>query len=368
MRKTLSLLFIVTILFCSACKDKIKPGNVQPERKEVSGVLITTVASSAVDVFYETSGTVEAKNISTISSRLMGTVMKIIVKEGDKVNRGDILLIIDDSDVAQKMTAAEAGYKEAQKAFEISKKNRSLADITYRRYAKLREEQVISQQEFDQIETQKKIADIEYERSQQAVERAKAMQEETRVYHGFTRIKAPYTGLITAKKIDEGTMAVPGMPLLVMEDTSQYKIRISVDERLYKNISIGMPVSVLVLSTNDMKQGRITRITPAVDPTTRTFNVEVLVKGIPLRSGLYAKVFIPEGKKKTILVPNKAIVQKGQLRGVYSVNDKGVISYSLIKTGKFYGERTEVLSGLKDDDRIIVEGVEKAVDGGITKQ
>jgi multidrug efflux pump subunit AcrA (membrane-fusion protein) len=68
-----------------------------------------------------------------------------------------------------------------------------------------------------------------------------------------------------------------------------------------------------------------------------------------------------------MLVPKKAVVEKGQLTGVYSVNEKGIISYNLIKTGKVYGEYAEVLSGLRNGDRIVVEGIEKAIDGGMVK-
>lgn len=368
MRKAVFLLCVAIILLCSGCKEKIRPGSVEPKRKEVSGVTVATVVSSSVDALYETSGTVKAKNVGIISSRLMGTVKKIVVKEGDRVKAGDILIYIDDSDVAQKKAAAEAGYKEAQKALEVSRNNRSLAEVTWQRYAKLFEEKVISRQESDQIETQKKVADIEYERAQQAVERARAVQEEARVYYGFAKIRAPYAGLVTAKKIDEGSMAAPGVPLLVVEDTSRFKIEVPVDEKLYKNLSVGMEVDVLLESVKDTRRGNISKIAPAVDPSTRTFSVEILMSGAALKTGIFGKAFIPGDKKETILVPGKAVVEKGQLTGVYSVDSKEVISYRLVKTGKPYGGQIEVLSGLKNGDRIIVEGVEKAVDGGILKK
>jgi RND family efflux transporter MFP subunit len=366
--KLLFLLCVTITVFCGACKEKIHPGSVEPKRKEVSGVTVTTAAASSVDALYEASGTVKAKNVGVISSRLMGTVRKVVVKEGDRVKAGDVLVYIDDSDVAQKRAAAEAGYKEAQKALEVARNNRSLADVTWQRYSKLFEEKVISRQEFDQIETGKKVADNEYERAQQTVERARATQEEARVYHGFTRIKAPYPGVVTAKKIDEGSMANPGIVLLVVEDTSQFKIEVPVDEKLYGNLSVGMEVNVFLDSLNETRRGSVSRIAPAVDPATRTFNMEVLISGAGLKSGLFAKVFVPGGKKEAILVPGKAIVHKGQLTGVYSVDDKNVIAYRLVRTGRPYGERVEVLSGLKRDDRIIVDGIEKAVDGGMVKK
>ncbi len=368
MRKTFFFFLIAVLFLCTSCKDKIKPGNVEPGRKEVTGIKIMDVKPVLTDVFYETSGTIKAKNVSIISSRLMGTVTKIMVREGDRVKAGDILIFIDDSDSAQKKIAAEAGYIESQKALEASMNHKNLAEITFERYAKLYEEKVISQQEFDQIKTQKNIAAIEYERTQQAVRRAEAVKGEALAYYGFTKIKAPYTGIVTSKKIDVGTMAVPGTPLMVVEDSSQFKVEVSVDERLYKSLVKGAGVLIIIPSTKEKIEGKIARIAPAIDLSTRTFNVEILVKDVQLRTGLYAKVLIPEGKREAVLLPKKAVVEKGQLTGVYLVNEKGVISYNLVKTGKIYGEEVEILSGLNKNGKIIVEGLEKAVDGGIVKK
>ncbi|MEI8129325.1 MAG: efflux RND transporter periplasmic adaptor subunit, partial [bacterium] len=110
---------------------------------------------------------------------------------------------------------------------------------------------------------------------------------------------------------------------------------------------------------------KITTVVPSVDPMTRTFKIKLDTKG--LNSGLYAKVQIPVGKKDAIAVPQAAIVQKGQLTGVYTVDENNIISYRLIKTGKNLGDKVEVISGLTDGDKIIVSGVEKAVDGGEVK-
>jgi multidrug efflux pump subunit AcrA (membrane-fusion protein) len=89
------------------------------------------------------------------------------------------------------------------------------------------------------------------------------------------------------------------------------------------------------------------------------------LSGAGLRSGLYARVKIPSGKKEALLAPQGAIVEKGQLTGVYAVDGQGIVTYRLIRTGKAYDGNREILSGLKPNDRIIVQGVEKARDGGI---
>ena len=169
----------------------------------------------------------------------MGAVTSVRVKEGDKVTAGDILMTIDNSDTAQRVTAAEAAFKEAQSARQAAAAQRSLAEVTYRRFKNLYDEKVISRQEFDQIEMQKKVSDTEFNRMSQGVERARANLEEARVYHGFTQVKAPISGIVTEKKIEAGSLATPGMPLYTVEDTSQFKIEAAIDEGLMKKVSPG---------------------------------------------------------------------------------------------------------------------------------
>jgi RND family efflux transporter MFP subunit len=331
----------------------VKPGTTDVKRPAVTGVVITEIRPQQVDEYYETSGTVRARTISTIASRMIGAVTSLKVKEGDRVRAGQVLMTIDDRDVAQRVKAAE-------KALDAAKQSRSLTDVTYRRYKRLYDEKAVSQQEIDQIETQKKVADIEYER-------AKAMLAETQVNHGFTRITAPTSGVVTAKKIDPGSMAVPGAPVLVIEDTSSFTLETNLDENLSGKLRSGMPVEVVIDSIGQQTNGTISEIIPSIDPMSRTFLAKIGIKGPLLRTGLYAKVRIPLGKKEAIVVPEKAIVEKGQLTGVYAVDGKGIITYRLIRAGKHYSDTVEVLSGINPNDRIITDGVAGVVDGGIVK-
>lgn len=367
MNRTLALfLGIALLLVCSACKGG-QSGKDKERRPEVKGVTITDVASVTAESFYETSGTVKAKSIGIVASKAMGTVTSIRVKEGDRVKTDDVLMILDDRDAIQRVKVAEAAHRETLKARESAEKNKHLAEVTFKRYSRLYEEKVISQQEFDQMETQTQVARLESERIAGSVDRAKAGLEEARVHLGFTRISAPFAGVVTEKRIDTGSMASPGMPLLVIEDTSQYKIEAPVDERLLARIKPGMTASVTLDATGEKVAGRVAKIISSVDPATRTFRVEVDVKSPSLKTGLYGKVAIPEGSREMILVPAKAVVEKGQLTGVYAVNGEGIVSYRLVRKGKGYNGKVEILSGLKTGDRIITEGTEKAVDGGIVK-
>ncbi|RPI36896.1 MAG: efflux RND transporter periplasmic adaptor subunit [Nitrospiraceae bacterium] len=352
---TLILLFILmTTGVLTGCKDKVTPGVREVKREQVTGVTLEVMKPAEVAEYYETSGTVRAKTISTVASRTMGTVTSVKVKEGDRVGSGQLLLTLDDSDVVQRVKAAE-------EALEGAKQQQYLSDITYQRYKKLYDEKALAGQELDQIETQKKIADSEYER-------AKAMLAEARVSHSFAKIISPSSGIITEKKIETGSMAVPGMPLLAVEDNSAYRIEVNVDEKMSGRVKAGMEVSVFIEALNRELSGKVTEVVPSIDPMSRSFLVKIALRGEDLKNGYYARVSIPVGKKEALLVSKKAVVEKGQLTGVYAVDRNSVITYRLVRAGKLYGDKVEILSGLNPGDTVVVDGVEKTVDGGIVKQ
>jgi RND family efflux transporter MFP subunit len=364
LRQVLFPLLCVGLLL-TGCGEKITPGTAQVRRPAVSGVTVATISTTLVDEYYETAGTVKAATISSVSARMMGTVSSLLVREGDLVEKGQLLLTIDDRDVVQKVKQAESGYQEAAKALESAGQNRELSNITHQRYKKMYEEKAISEQEMNQFETQKKVAGLEYERVQEVVKRAAAGLAEAKVYLDFTKIHSPVKGLVTEKKIQAGSMAAPGVPLLTVESTDLYNAEVTVDEGLSGKLRAGTPVEVTIAALNRQIPGKITEILPAVDPQSRSFTVKVALSGAGLRTGLYVNVRIAQSKKEVILAPRTAIVEKGQLSGVYAVDSQGIVTYRLIRTGKSYAGNVEILSGLKLADRIIVKGVDKAVDGGI---
>jgi RND family efflux transporter MFP subunit len=357
---------IISLLgLVAGCGEKVKPGTAEVKRERVSGITIETIAPSQVHEYYETSGTVAARTISAVASRMMGTVMSIKVKEGDRVSAGQLLLTIDDSDVVQKVKAAREGCNEAEKGLEAARENRNLMAVTFQRYRKLYDDKALSGQELDQIETQKKVADIDFEKAHAAVARARAGLKEAEVYQGFTRIVSPVSGVVTEKKTDLGSMAVPGAPLFTIEDDSAFRIDVNGDESLTGRIRAGMDVTVFIEALNREVKGKITEVVPSVDPASRSFLVKIAINGKGLRNGFYGKVSIPIGKRETLLVPKNAVIEKGQLIGVYTVDKDSVIIYRLVKTGKTYGEKVEILSGLNPGENIVVAGVDRAVDGGL---
>jgi len=354
------------ILALTGCKDKIEPGTASIERPKVSGVTTMEIGLDRTALFHEATATVTAEVESMVASRIMGPVAAIKVKEGDRVTAGQLLIVIDSEDINNKVAAAEAAYQEALQALSAAEQNRILAENTYSRFKNLYDEKALSLQELDKIETQKKVAAIEYARIQEMIKRAAAGLAEAKVFQAYKEIKSPVAGVVTGRFIDPGTMAMPGMRLLTIEETSVYRLEAEIDESLAGQITPGLDVEVEIKAINAKLQGKVSETVPAVDPRSRTFTVFItLPPANDLISGLYARVKIPVGLQELILVPAESVVTKGQLTGVYVVDANRIITYRLVRLGGEYGGNVEILSGLKPGDTIISGNVARVVDGAI---
>jgi RND family efflux transporter MFP subunit len=359
------VLLIIGIMVLAGCEDKIKPGESTVERQVIKGVVTDVVEPEEVVEFYETSGSVKAVNTSLVSSKVMGTVREIYVKVGDRVKKGQVLLKIHSPEIEAKVSAAEEALQEARRLLGKAEAEKRLMEVTYSRYERLYKERAISEQEFDEVKTRKTAAELEYERVLSFLKRAEASLKEALAYRGYTTITAPADGTVADRRIDIGSMALPGTPLFIVEE-ERYRVEAEVDERVLRNIKEGMDVELEIPSLNIKTRGKVSEIVQQIDPLTRTFLVKVdIPEGIKsLRGGLYAAVRIPVGSRERIMVPLSALFERGELEGVYVVDSEGVVTLRLVKTGKRIGNTIEILSGLEAGERIITEGVERVVDGG----
>lgn len=335
----------------SGCRDKA--GEEEIARPVITGVTLSTITATRTDEFHETSGTIRSDRSSTISSRVMGVVTSLLVREGDRVKAGQLLLAIDDKDARERSHAAAM-------ALEAARQNRDLSELTFKRYRSLYEQRIISTQDMDQMETRRNVANADYER-------ARAMAEEAGTFLAFTRITSPVAGVVTKKHIDVGSMASPGMPLLVIEAVGEAYVEAAIDEGLGGRVRAGMPAEVALDSLGESLKGTIREVLPDISPSSRTFIIKIDVPDRGLKSGLFARVKIPVGKREVIVVPQSAVIHKGQLTGVYVVDARGIVTYRLIREGRATGAGIEVLSGLKANERIITEGLSRATDGGMVK-
>ena len=389
-RIVISLFFLAAVII--SCGKKEEAIVEKAARAPVQGVKIETVKSTPVPEDYEAVGTVRSKTTTVLSSKTMGNILAVHIREGDHVRTGQLLIEIDDRDTKAQLQKAQAGLREVQDAQEeieqtiraaesardAAEAGRSLALATFTRYKSLLDEKSVSRQEFDEVQAKLKVAEAEVDRASRMLQallakknQVHAKQEQVRadiasaqVYVGYSRILSPMDGIVISRQAEMGLLAVPGVPLLTIEDNSHYRLEVSVEDSMFGKIRLGTSaqISINALGPQELSS-RVAEIVPASDPGSRSSTVKIDLSQPALRSGLYGKARFSVGQKQAFQVPQKAILQRGQLVGVFIVDPSDVVRLRLIQAGKTYGDRTEVLSGINDGDRIIVEGLEKVKEG-----
>ena len=353
--KRFCAIIFFAVFLLTGCGEKIEPGNVEPSKKERVKAPVVSAKIIIQPFFYESVGTVSAKTVSTISSKLMGSVREVFVREGDHVNRGDRLANIDDRQVGAMLRQAKAALAEARRAEAAADAGAELARATYTRYQNLMKDESTSPQEFDEIKSRDQQAQAGLAAAKQRVKQAEASLSSAAVSAKDAVILAPYDGTIRAKMIDVGDLASPGKPLFTLETTGNYIVDLVLPEQYINTVVLDQEVTVTVSALNNKTfRGSVKEIFPAADVKSRSFLVKV---GIPadnaLRSGMFARVSIPIGNKGLILIPLTAVIHSGQLTGIYFVDDTQTAKFRLIRTGRIFGESIEVLSGLKEGDRYV---------------
>ncbi|MBI4444915.1 MAG: efflux RND transporter periplasmic adaptor subunit [Acidobacteria bacterium] len=182
---------------------------------------------------------------------------------------------------------------------------------------------------------------------------AELQMVETRLDDAY--IAAPISGMVTAKKVEIGTLAHPGTPLLQMEDSSHYRIEVPFDEGLASYLSEGMPIQVEIPALGStMLEGVVEEISPTVDPATRTGLAKVrLPSHGSLRSGMYGRAMIRGASVPTLVVPSEVLMARGQLLGVYVLDADSRVRFRLVTAGRKLEAQTEVLSGLRAGEEVV---------------
>lgn len=358
----------------------------------VQGLTVGTVAASEITEAVEVTGSVRSRTSTTLSSKIVGRVLAMHVREGSEVQAGQLLVELDDRDIAAQRQRAEAGLREAETAVgEVDKaiaaaaaarvaaeSQRDLAASTLARYQQLLDRKSVAPQEYDQVAARHKAAAADVSRAEaereavQArrqqvlarIESAKAEIASVEVMRGYARITAPLTGVVTLKSADVGALAAPGAPLLTIEDHRRYWLEVAVPESSLRSVRRGQSLATAVEAVGFAGQAPVSEILPAADPSTRTSLVRLdLPARSGLKTGLFGRAWIPAGRRQAVQVAREAVIERGQLQGVYVVGQDSIARFRLIRTGALRPEGVEVLSGLAAGERIVLKDVARVSDG-----
>ncbi|MBK7579625.1 MAG: efflux RND transporter periplasmic adaptor subunit [Myxococcales bacterium] len=331
--RILSVVVVISALGAAGCRG----GSPRPTGADLP---LTTVGTSQVrraesSVTQQIVGTVRARTTASIAPNVMGRVSELKVTLGSNVRAGDVLV---------RLSAGEIDAKARQSAALLDQ-----AKLELTRAKSLEAKHVIARAELDAIASRHRVA--------------LASLGEARVMQSYTVLRAPFSGVVTAKLANVGDQAMPGRPLLILEDPTALRLEGAVPEGLAAGLATGQKLTVRVEAASAVLTGRIAEISPSADANTRTVLVKLdLDPAKELRPGQFGRVELTTGQRRSLEVPKSAVVPRGQLELVF-VADKGRAQLRLVRTGAEHGDQIDILSGLDAGESVIVSNASLLSDG-----
>ena len=333
------LIAFVLLVGCESKEELTAPVVSAAPQKTIQAAIVEAKPTS-VPIRVEVTGQVAPISQATLSSRIQGTIDKLLVREGTKVSKGQLLIQLDSRDLQAELARANAEIENAK----------TYLDRINLLYA----EDAVSKQEMENATRGYRVAEAN----------RKALLAQL----SYTTVRAPFDGVITEKKVEAGELASPGQPLLRMEDPQRLRLEATVAEGDLRSVSHRDRIRVVIDALGEQSSvGTVSQILPAGDPHTHTFMVKVdLPNRVGLRAGMFGRFQLDKGTTQTILVPSTAVLERGEITSLYVVGSDQVARLRWVKLGRRFEKDVEVLSGINIGERVLTDG-NRGVDGAAVK-
>jgi RND family efflux transporter MFP subunit len=341
--KTASLALLASAaVLAAACGSSEPPAPPRP----AAALATATAEVREVDLTTSAEAVVEAVRQSTVSAQVSGRIVDIRFDVGDRVEKGAVILRIDERAASQAVAASEAQVREAEAGLVNAR-------AQYERTRQLVAQKFVSQAALDKAEADFKSAES---RMKATLAGAGAAATEK----SFTTIVAPYSGVVSGRHVQLGEMASPGKPLLTGFDPSTLRVVATVASAQVPAIQAGARARIEVPSLDRWVEAKSVTVVPAADPRTHTTQVRLDLpadaKG--LLPGVFARAHFVTGKAPRLMVPRAAVLQRSEVTAVYVVDDKGTPRLRQVRVGSATDEKSiEILAGLRPGEKVAAEPV-----------
>lgn len=359
--------YLIWLALLVACGITLKRALLAPPKVTVVGIEKRDLAEQIYG-----NGTVEAKVVVGVSSKITGRIVELYADQGDQVKKGQLLATLENDDFRHQEQQSEAGLSRSAAALSVeqatlqkARTNLILAEKNARRFTALAEKNLVSKLEAEQYETAWQVAREEVARSQAAVEAVKMEQQASRAGVGFaksrvadTRIYAPQDGVIITRDLEKGATVAPGMAIFTLADPRTVWVKANVDESQLKGVAVGKKAMITLRSLPaEQLSGQVARLGHQSDRVTEELEVDVAFAE-PMKNfrlGEQAEVYIVAALKKDApSLPSASIITKDKKRGVWLVNN-GKLAFRDVTTG--ISDRrnfTEIVAGLDGSERVVL--------------
>ena len=321
--------------FLSACSHGERPETAEWRSLPTAEVRVQEAAAGQHLATEEVVGTIRARVRAVIEAKVSGRIAEMPVGAGQNVAAGELLARLEAREIQAKLDQALALRRQAEGDLE--------------RFTNLLAQEAVTRAEFDAVQARFQVA--------------KAAVEEAETVLDYTKITAPFDGVVARKYVEVGDQATPGKPLLSLEDVQHLQLETNVPEALADRLALQDRCEVRIAPLDQPIEGTVVEMAPSADPNSRTFLVKLdLPAKTGLRPGQFGRVSVPLREESALRVPARSLVQRGQMEIIF-VAVEGKARLRLVKTGKRLGDEVELVSGVEPGERVVTEGANALMDG-----
>lgn len=335
------LALIVSILYMQGSfEHKVVPG-ISKQSNDLNIQVLQTfyVEKKTVDDIVRWPGTVKSKTLANIAPKMAARIIDISVHAGQKVKKGDVLVRLDERDIAAQEQSSLAVLAGAH-----AQNVKAKADLE--RIQNLYNKEAATRAHLDAIVAQEK-------ETQARVNQAHSVVTEIQSRHADTLLRAPFDGVVIKRLKEPGDMGLLGEPIITLQTSNALRLEADVATNCATRYTVGMPVKVHIDTLEVTIDSQIDEISPDVDAQTRTQLIKVALPAIAgIQTGYFGWLEQTCAQHEALLIPKRAIEQIGQLEIVHVLEEKHAITRH-IRTGKDFGDDVEVLSGLVSNETIL---------------